>query len=484
MTIPVLAHRREVFIGVDVGTQGVRVAAIDETGTLVASTRQSFALSDQTNEQSPEDWWSAVVASLQAVGATLATRRDLAPVALSVTSTSGTVVPLDDSYRFLHNALMYSDKRATEEAAELAALSPTLGANSSWALPKLLWFSRQFPDVSSHIRAWRHAGDVILGRLTGIWDATDLTSALKTGFDPVAMDWPVSLFDELRLPRSWFPDVLPSGTVIGGLTPAVITATGLPGAILVTTGMTDGCASQVASGAVRPGDWNTTIGTTMVVKGVTRRRIDDPLGRVYSHRHPDGYWLPGGASNTGADWIARDYDAAQLPMLDEVAESLIPTGAIAYPLRQPGERFPFIAADAIGFDPPGLGEPALYAARLEGVAYLERLALDLLADLSGEQIKAVYTAGGGSQNDLWLRIRSNVLQRAIHRAELSEGAVGAAIVAATGTRFGSLTTAAAALIKISTTVEPDVLTDQYQDGYRRFVDALHERGYLITNGVR
>ena len=60
----------------------------------------------------------------------------------------------------------------------------------------------------------------------------------------------------------------------------------------------------------RPGDWNSTLGTTLVLKGVSAALLRDPLGRLYCHRHPDGYWLPGGASSTGADCLAQRFAAA------------------------------------------------------------------------------------------------------------------------------------------------------------------------------
>jgi broad specificity phosphatase PhoE len=109
---------------------------------------QSFPHHDQVDEQSTDDWWTAVIASLQSVGATLERQRVLVPVVLSVTSTSGTVVPLNDDYRFIHNALMYSDKRPLHETAELADRAPSLGANISWALPKILWFGKQFLEIA------------------------------------------------------------------------------------------------------------------------------------------------------------------------------------------------------------------------------------------------------------------------------------------------------------------------------------------------
>src|SRR3546814_18122642 len=145
--------------------------------------------------------------------------------------------------------------------------------------------------------------------------------------------------------------------------------------------MTDGCASQVASGAVEPGEWNTTIGTKMVSKGVTEQLVHDPEGRLYSHRHPDGYWMPGGASNTGADWVATDF-GTDLWQLDEAAAGLVPTGLLAWPLKQTGERFPFIAPQANGFGPTGVSPAQRFAAGMEGVAFIERMAYELITQLS------------------------------------------------------------------------------------------------------
>ena len=116
---------------------------------------------------------------------------------------------------------------------------------------------------------------------------------------------------------------------MGTLKQELALALGLSPKAIVTTGMTDGCASQVASGAVNLGDWNTTIGTTLVVKGVTREEINDPSGAIYCHRHPDGHWMPGGASNTGADWVSKFYGGMDLGELNRDASRLIPTEHLA-----------------------------------------------------------------------------------------------------------------------------------------------------------
>jgi len=75
-------------------------------------------------------------------------------------------------------------------------------------------------------------------------------------------------------------------------------ATGLPAGTPVIAGMTDGCAAQIGAGALEPGEWNSALGTTLVLKGVTPELVRDPSRVMYSHRSPDGDWLPGGASST------------------------------------------------------------------------------------------------------------------------------------------------------------------------------------------
>jgi sugar (pentulose or hexulose) kinase len=253
---------------------------------------------------------------------------------------------------------------------------------------------------------------------------------------------------------------------------------GLSPDVQVVAGMTDGCASQIAAGAVNLGDWNTTIGTTLVIKGVTKNEIKDPQGRIYCHRHPEGYWMPGGASNTGADWVTKEF-GGKLYELDGQARQLIPTRYMAYPLRQEGERFPFIAQQARGFEPKGISDARRFAANMEGVAYIERYAFEVIAQLSGEKVKAVFTAGGGSNSDTWLTIRSNVLGLPIYKMKYVTGAVGAAILAASKTHFSSVIAASKALTQIEKEVYPiQDMTDKYNRNYQKFIKALQDKGYI------
>ncbi|QYR21790.1 FGGY-family carbohydrate kinase [Paenibacillus sp. sptzw28] len=467
------------FIGVDIGTQGLRVVAMDHTGQVYSTVKETFSWTDNREQQDPNVWWAALVNALQKL------RRELGSMnspahhikAISVTSTSGTVIPLDRNYEPLHSALMYSDKRSLAEAEACSAASG-LSFNSSFGLPKMVWFGNQYPDRAERIHLWSHAADFIIGRLSGVWGVTDYTNALKSGYDLVNEQWPDYIHSLLHIPAYQLPQVIPPGRTLGGLSAEVARMTGLPQSIQVVAGMTDGCASQVASGCAKPGDWNTTIGTTLVVKGITLKPIQDPLGRVYNHKHPQGYWMPGGASNTGADWITRDYGSSDLSELNQEAKKWLPTPWLSYPLVQTGERFPFLSAAARGFDSDGITPQQRFAARLEGVAYIERLSYECIESLSSEKVDSIYTAGGGSLSDVWLNIRSNILNKPIYKMKHVEGAVGAAIIAASNTEFGSLDEAVRRMVQVDKCFEPGTLREAYHENYYRFIDVLKAKGYL------
>ena len=474
------------FIGIDIGTQGARVVLIDAKGNVIAAGEEDFPLSNQLREeQSPTEWWQSCMRSLQKLIAEAAAAIGLGQIkAVSVTSTSGTVIPLDANNEPLHNAIMYSDKRSVEEGAFCREAAMQFhpggytGFNSSSGLSKMVWFVRAFPEKAKKIHKWIHAADYITGKLSGRWAVTDYTNALKSGYDLQRNEWPEYLYKELPLQKEWLPEVVPSGTPVGRIDQKVASQLGLKDNIQVVAGMTDGCASQIASGAVNLGDWNTTIGTTLVVKGVTKQEVKDPEDRLYSHRHPAGYWMPGGASNIGADWVTKDFKD-DMQALTQLAQQLIPTGKLVYPLRQQGERFPFIAPDAEGFEPEGLSRAERFAAGMEGVAYIERYAYEMIEKLCGEKVKVVYTAGGASNSDVWLMIRSNVLNLPVYKMKHVNGAFGAAILAASETYFASVMEATHQLTQIEKEIFPQKeLVQKYDHSYRRFLEVLQEKGYI------
>lgn len=476
------------FIGIDIGTQGARTVLLSSEGGLVAEKEKPFKLNERSREeQSPIEWWDTCLSILKELMKEGRQKIDMKQVqAMAVTSTSGTVIPLDKNNEPLHHALMYSDKRAAEvvEDCENAAIEyfgdrqAYTHFNASSGLCKMVWYVKHFPEKAKKIDKWVHAADFITGKLLNRFGISDETNALKSGYDIFSRSWPEYIYKKLLLKKEWLSEVKPTGVSIGQLSDQLAQELGLSPSVNIVNGMTDGCASQIAAGAVKVGDWNTTIGTTMVIKGVTKEPISDLKGRLYNHRHPEGYFMPGGAGNTGADWVSLGFKE-DLESLTKGSESNIPSGQISWPLRTEGERFPIMAPQARGFESEGLTRQEQFTANMEGVAYLENYAYEMIEDLSGEEPKAVYTAGGASNSDIWLKIRSNVLNLPIYKMKYVSGAVGAAILAASRTNFESLLDATNAMTQIEKLIEPEKgLSDKYRLLYEKFVKELSNRRYL------
>ncbi|MBO9657191.1 MAG: FGGY-family carbohydrate kinase [Chitinophagaceae bacterium] len=474
------------FIGIDIGTQGVRIVLLDKAGTQLASKEEVFPLSESSRrEQSPDTWWQSCKALIPALIHDVKSEIPREQIqAIAVTSTSGTIIPIDQSFNPLHPAIMYSDPRSSEEAAfckKIAEVEIQYGYtafNASSGLPKMRWFLNNFPDQLSRLHKFIHAADFITGRLSGEYDITDHSNSMKSGYDIHQFKWPDYISDKIGIRKEWLQQVKPSGSPIGVIKPELSKEWGLAAEVIVTTGLTDGCASQIAAGAVGPGQWNTTIGTTLVIKGVTQKEIIDPSGAIYNHRHPSGYWMPGGASNTGADWVSRLFAGEDLNELGRLAAAHLPARSLAWPLFQTGERFPFVAPAATGFWPDG-DTVEKFTSCMEGVAFIERYAYEKISQLSGEKIERIFSAGGGTNSDTWMKIRSSILNVPVCKMKNVSGAAGAAILAASAGFYASLEQAATEMVNPELTIQPDLrLTEAYDHKYKSFLEELKNRRIL------
>lgn len=486
----------EVVIGIDLGTQGVRCLAVTAEGKVLAQADVKLELSTPSlpegwAEQDPLDWWRVTATCLRALTAQLHSTDRV--VGVCVDSTSGTVLPIDAAGEPLHNALMYNDSRSAPYVAlvrEAAAeFEEQIGYafNASFALPKIIWLEREVPDLREHTCCYIHAADFICGRLSGIYNRSDYSNALKTGYDLINARYPSFISEKLGLDTSQLPEIVAPGTPISAVNQRATDETGLPVGAIIVAGATDGTAAQIASGAVVPGAWNSSLGTTLVIKGITKQLLRDPLHRIYSHRHPEGWWMPGGASNTGCEWIMKQYQGQDLQQLDEAAFLHSPTSLIRYPLARSGERFPFLAARAEGFTLDangtliGAGHEDYYAAGLEGTAMLERLAYDTLADIGADVSEYIHMTGGGSKSLVWSQIRASMLRRQLVRPKTTETAMGAALLAGAGVWYGNLSDAARAMVSPSVTIDPvPALIEPYSAKYTLFCEALRARGYLAA----
>ena len=481
----------DILVGIDLGTQSVRALAVSRTGEVLGTGTSGLASlrHGSRHEQDPATWWRAVQAACHGALAQL-DRPSVAGV--SVDGTSGTVLLVDAADGSpLSPGLMYDDTRAAEfvdrvnEAGEEVWTS--LGyrrMQPAWALPKLLWLMAEYPELAGRARL-AHQADVINRALVGAEVPSDLSNALKTGADLINETWPEKVFDVLDVPSTLLPGLVRPGTPIGAVCTEAAALTGLPEGTPVIAGCTDGCAAQLGAGALAVGSWNSVLGTTLVLKGVTVELLQDPLGAVYSHKSPDGHWLPGGASSTGAGAIARQFRGRDLDELGSRATEYEPAGVLAYPLASAkGERFPFVAPHAEAFV---LGtardDYELYAAMLQGISYVERLCFDYLAYLGAPVDGDLLLTGGGTRSRYWCQLRADVLARPVKLPASAEPALGMALLAATPGRVPA--EVAGEMVRIKEVIEPRTeMLGRFDEPYLRLVGELEGRGWVPTEMAR
>ncbi|MEJ7797512.1 MAG: FGGY-family carbohydrate kinase [Solirubrobacteraceae bacterium] len=435
------ARDDDVWVGLDIGTQGARAIAVAADGSVVGS--GAVALRSRRaggrHAQDPLSWWNAVAAASRAAlrGVSVGRVRGVATCA-----TSGTILLVDHDGTPLTPGLMYDDARASEQAARI-------GMPASWALPKLLWMLDEWPHLARGARL-AHQADVVTRRLVGHGVPADSSHALKTGYDQLLEAWPD---DVLEMAGGLLPEVVRSGSGIGDVCAHAAEQTGIPAGTPVIAGMTDGCAAQLAAGAVGEGDWNSALGTTLVLKGASAQRLHDPGGALYCHRAPAGGWLPGGASSTGAGILAARFAGRDLDELGRRAAAFESTKVLAYPLVSRGERFPFVAPQAEAFM---VGEPGdeaeHFAVLLHGVAFVERLCFDYVDLLGAPTAGELTLTGGATRSRYWCQLRADVLGRRVRLVEQADAAFGMAILAASAGHDGA--TVAARMVRTREVIEP------------------------------
>ena len=482
-----------VFLGLDIGTSGVKAILVAPSGDVEAAATTPLTLSTPQPgwaEQDPDAWWDATTRSIREV---LAGKPNASISSVGISGQMHSSVFLDRAGAVVRPALLWCDGRTTDECAEITRQADGEETLRDWVrnpalegftLPKVLWLRTHEPEAYARVAAVLLAKDFIRYRLTGVL-ATEPSDASGTlMFDPARLRWSEEVLQATGVSRTLLPDVGGSSEVLGHVTADAARHTGLAEGTPVVGGGADNACGAAGVGVIMPGDAVASWGTSGTVLAPTDQPIVDPGLRAHTFCHVvPGIWYvmgvvlsAGGAFAWYRDQLAREL--ASLPnadaMLDAEAASVAPgaDGVTFLPYLQ-GERTPHRDASARGaFLGLSLAHTRAHLTRavVEGIAFALRDSISILHEL-GLSPNELLLTGGGAKSAFIRRLQADVYGLPVSTVNREEGpAYGAALLAAVGVgAFPDLRAAAAATLTRAPSEPPDSQTGrEYQRAYERF----------------
>jgi gluconokinase len=479
----------ERFVGVDVGTTGARAVVFDRAGRPLADAAREYRLYTPQPSWAEQDAGEVAETVLGCVrrAARKAGVGRAEPVAIGISGTFHSVLPIGPDGEPTGRALIWADTRAGAEAAEIragrdaAALYGRSGCpvHPMYLPPKLRWLRRHAAEAAGY----RSIKEYVTYRLTGRW-ACDLSIASGTGLLNMARrDWDPELLEIAGVRPAQLAPLVEPTEVLGPLTPDAARAAGLSPATVVVAGAGDGVLASLGAGSIEPGQMTATIGTSGATRIVTAEpRVDERQARTWCYYLAGGLWVAGAAINNAG--IAFRWTGEKLlrtgaryeRALDWAQEVGPGAGGLLFLPFVTGERAPYWNADARGvlF---GLAIDHDYRnvarATVEGVCYRMRSIYDALAEVAGP-VGEVRVTGGFTRSPFWMQMLADVLEQPLRLPSVQEAsALGAAALAMIGVGALPDLAAVADLVTAGPPIAPDPAP---APTYRRTFD-LYMRTY-------
>ena len=428
------------YIGIDLGTSGVKVALLNAQGEVAAIGSAPLQVSRPHalwSEQDPESWWLATDQAMQA----LAQQHALSEVkAIGLSGQMHGATLLDNAHRVLRPAILWNDGRSGEQCRELEQRVPAsrqITGNlmmPGFTAPKLLWVRQHEPDIFQRVAKVLLPKDYLRWRLSGDF-ASDMSDAAGTMWLDVARrDWSDLMLDACGLTRDQMPRLFEGNVVTGSLSGEIAARWGMPAVPLVAGGG-DNAAGAVGVGMTEPGQGMLSLGTSGVYFVVSDGYLSNPQRAVHSFCHalPQRWQLMSVILSAAAclDWAAALTGCADVPQLLAEAERADENGAPLWFLPYlSGERTPHNNPQATGVF-FGLthqhGRPELARAVLEGVGYALAQGMDAVHEC-GVAPSSIMLIGGGARSALWRQMLADISGQTLDYCQ--GGEVGPALGAA------------------------------------------------------
>ncbi|MBC7005699.1 xylulokinase [Photobacterium sp. BZF1] len=434
------------FIGIDLGTSGVKVVLLDESGLIVGAETVPLTVSRPAplwSEQDPQHWWQATDQAILA----LREKVELSNVrAIGLSGQMHGATLLDNAGEVLRPAILWNDGRSFAECEELETLVPNsrdITGNimmPGFTAPKLKWLQRYEPECFAKIDKVLLPKDYLRYCLTGDFASDMSDSAGTLWLDVAKRDWSDELLAATGLTRHHMPELFEGSDVTGTLSPELAQRWGMP-CVPVVAGAGDNAAGAIGVGITQPGQAMISLGTSGVYFAVSDGFLANPESALHSFCHAlPGTWHSMSVILSAASclaWVAELTHAESVPaLLEEVAEHASEESDVIFLPYLSGERTPHNDPTAKGvfFGMTHTTKRAdLGKAVLEGVGFAFADGLDALhaTELVPEEISLI---GGGARSAYWRQMLADIFGKALtYRAGGDVGpALGAARLAHLG----------------------------------------------------
>jgi len=471
------------YIGVDLGTSGVKLLLMDRDGRILNKTTIQYGISFPKpgwSEQDPYDWYDNTIAGIREL------IMDIDPSLVRGIGVGGQMhglVILDDNDEVIRPAILWNDGRTAEETDYL---NNTIGedklaeytgniAFAGFTAPKILWVYNNEPDNFAKISKIMLPKDYLVYRLTGAFctDYSDASGMLL--LDVRNKCWSPEMLDICHVTEDMLPYLHESSDVAGVVKSDIASMLGLNSDVIVAAGAGDNAAAAIGTGTVGAGKCNISLGTSGTIFITDSSFADLKNNAIHSFAHADGgYHIMGcmlSAASCNKWWMDdiigdSDYASAQSQVTDE---DLGKNSVFFLPYLM-GERSPHndpkVRSMFIGMSMDTTRTQMMLAV-LEGVAYGMRDSLEVARSM-GIVVKETCICGGGAKSLLWRRIIANVLNIRVKTLINDEGpALGGAILAAVGDGvYDNVIEASEKIVGFGEVIEPDErIAGRYEEGY-------------------
>ncbi|QWW67305.1 xylulokinase [Rhizobium sp. WYJ-E13] len=471
------------YLGLDLGTSGVKAMLIDGDQKIIGSANGSLDVSrphSGWSEQEPAHW---VRATEEAVAGLKAKHpKELAAVkGIGLSGQMHGATLLDASDKVLRPCILWNDTRSYVEAAALDA-DPRFRKLSGnivfpgFTAPKLAWVAKNEPEIFAKVAKVLLPKDYLRLWLTGEHISEMSDSAGTSWLDTGKRKWSSELLAATNLDEKQMPTLI-EGTEQGGkLRAELASAWGISGDVVVAGGAGDNAASACGMGTVSDGAAFVSLGTSGVLFAANAAYLPKPESAVHAFCHAlPNTWHQMGVILSATDalnWHSSVTGKSAADLTGELGESLkAPTGVTFLPYLS-GERTPYndavIRGAFIGLEHES-SRSVLTQAVLEGVSFAIRDNLEALRS-AGTDISRVTAIGGGSRSRYWLASIATALGVPVDLP--ADGDFGAAFGAA---RLGLIAATGADPVAVCTppvtagTIEPvAALSGAYEDAYKRY----------------